>query len=392
MARDLRTTVISPLTLRSNNSMIRTEYRRDVVKVSLTSITFLFLVCCMESPKKTPSHNTATERHVVADVEKIKAKDPCQSTVECKQYGQCTTQSGKCVVKADEDCRRSQLCNGNAGFCSAVKGVCRPASKSDCRVSSECTFNGNCAFEEGQCVASSIQLCVDSALCGDIQQSSEHRICALDEAAQRCASCEALPECAKDGLCGLQLRRHVARCVTCSESDHCLNGYCNLKNGRCVNARGEPFGGTRPPARAIDARRITPLTVKALPGGPHEPVPVDPDAYYVDPNADTPPPGTAPTDPQNEVKDTSAESSKAVIHDTRDGEEHPEGTGSLPTVGLLKPTDRLKLRPSTRTQAQRFRAFRTWLKMRQMPRVQRSSPVLKVSPKGPNVQLHLVVL
>ena len=50
--QDLRTTVISPLTLRSNNSMIRTEYRRDVVKVSLTSITFLFLVCCMESPKR----------------------------------------------------------------------------------------------------------------------------------------------------------------------------------------------------------------------------------------------------------------------------------------------------------------------------------------------------
>ena len=60
-------------------------------------------------------------------------------------------------------------------------------------------------------------------------------------------------------------------------------------------------------------------------------------------------------------------------------------------AGLLKPTDRLKLRPSTRTQAQRFRAFRTWLKMRQCPE---SAVVtgLEGEPKGPNVQLHLVVL
>ena len=106
-----------------------------------------------------------------------------------------------------------------------MKGVCRPASKSDCKSPQNVLLMAIVPSKKVN-VWQEV-LCVDSALCGDTQQSSEHRICALGKPLnvvrlRHCLVCEgwtvrASTPTACSSLCHMLRERSLPKWVLQSE-------------------------------------------------------------------------------------------------------------------------------------------------------------------------------
>ncbi|MEE2756573.1 MAG: hypothetical protein VYA30_07915 [Myxococcota bacterium] len=254
--------------------------------------------------------------------------DPCATQNACEREGKCTTKAGKCVVASNTDCERSELCNGSVGFCHAIDGRCAPKTDADCKASKGCRILGQCSVSDLACVAQNDQDCIDSAACGDAQLSASNRLCMLSEPLKRCVSCEETEACLNDGLCGVQLRGSIAKCVSCDVSDVCLGGYCSLKNGRCTNDRGRPYAGqrsladVRDPRKLNDRRRTTRDEVR----GPSEPVKPRPEGHSK-PQDSLMPPGTAAVDTSMQRVHSDREHARNIppAHAHAEGQKTPDG-------------------------------------------------------------------
>jgi hypothetical protein len=133
--------------------------------------------------------------------------DDCRSIANCKEWGDCGYQNGKCVP-TDEGCAHSEvpcglsgLCHlGPAGTCIALwdsdcqmpygncpdckykgacvtsgtcyveNGRCVARDSADCRKSTECAFAGKCTLVAGNCIAATDNDCVASEVCRTARQ------------------------------------------------------------------------------------------------------------------------------------------------------------------------------------------------------------------------------
>lgn len=75
----------------------------------------------------------------------------CRASESCKEDGECTFQEGECIATSDADCRASLWC-GRAGYCTVNDNACYAASDSDCEGSDKCKRFGECKMERGSCV------------------------------------------------------------------------------------------------------------------------------------------------------------------------------------------------------------------------------------------------
>lgn len=99
--------------------------------------------------------------------------DPCSLHDDCRNYGYCASQDGKCAATQDEHCRAAEVCGFGKGqhaknassFCFAKNGVCSPTNAS-CRESDSCWEIGACAIgPTGTCAPSSDDDCRQSQSC-----------------------------------------------------------------------------------------------------------------------------------------------------------------------------------------------------------------------------------
>ena len=247
--------------------------------------------------------------------------DRCVATAECLSAGRCTTRAGKCVVGGDADCRRADSCNGSAGLCTVKNGVCVARHDADCRATRVCETLGRCNFANGQCVAHDEQACVDSAACGDGRLSPGLRSCQLNATLERCVSCEETQGCLEEGRCGLKLRTSVASCVQCDQSDLCLKGYCRLLQGRCVNQQGMPFSSPLALGDVSDPRRLSGTDKRHSHTGPTNPEPIKHEGHRP-PKESMIPPGTvnAKVGRHTHTKTDVSKQTKAVSTQTAENE------------------------------------------------------------------------
>ena len=101
--------------------------------------------------------------------------DDCQNIPNCKEWGDCGYQNGKCVP-TDEGCARSDVPCGLSGQCHlGPDGTCvvlwdddcqRPfGTCPDCKYKGACSTYGTCYAENGRCVARDSGDCKGSVQC-----------------------------------------------------------------------------------------------------------------------------------------------------------------------------------------------------------------------------------
>jgi hypothetical protein len=133
--------------------------------------------------------------------------DDCRNIANCKEWGDCGYQDGKCVptddgcghsdvpcglfgqchlgpdgvctVVSDDDCQTpfgscpscpyKGAC-ATSGTCFAENGACVARFTTDCRKSSQCAFAGKCTLDDGACIAASDADCGPSEVCRTARQ------------------------------------------------------------------------------------------------------------------------------------------------------------------------------------------------------------------------------
>jgi hypothetical protein len=131
----------------------------------------------------------------------------CQSIANCKEWGDCGYQNGKCVP-TEEGCARSEVPCGLSGQCHlgsdgtctvmtnddcqtpfgtcpdckykgacvtygtcyAENGRCVARDATDCKRSAQCTFAGTCSLVAGACIAATDGDCLSSEVCRTARQ------------------------------------------------------------------------------------------------------------------------------------------------------------------------------------------------------------------------------
>jgi hypothetical protein len=101
--------------------------------------------------------------------------DDCRSIANCKEWGDCGYQNGKCVP-TEEGCSHSDVPCGMSGQCHlGPAGACIVVSDADCQTpfgdcpscayKGACATSGNCYAENGACVARSSAECKKATQC-----------------------------------------------------------------------------------------------------------------------------------------------------------------------------------------------------------------------------------
>jgi hypothetical protein len=108
--------------------------------------------------------------------------EDCRNIANCKEWGDCGYQNGKCVP-TDEGCAQSDVPCGLSGQCHlGPNGTCVVMSDSDCQMpfgncpdckyKGACVTYGTCYAEDGRCVARDSADCKKSAQCAFAGQCS----------------------------------------------------------------------------------------------------------------------------------------------------------------------------------------------------------------------------
>jgi len=188
------------------------EYDRNRAKVS-----YDFLVTCHgRSARGTWSRSGgltclegATDPCKSGGVCTPTSADDCRSIANCKEWGDCGYQDGKCVPTED-GCAHSDVPCGllgqchlgpdgacvvlsnadcqapfgacptcpykgacaTSGSCYAENGACVARASADCKKSTQCSFAGKCALEGSTCIAATDADCALSEVCRTARQCS----------------------------------------------------------------------------------------------------------------------------------------------------------------------------------------------------------------------------
>jgi hypothetical protein len=132
----------------------------------------------------------------------------CRLQPDCEQSGECEFSDGKCVLSED-GCAHSLIDCGLNGACHlGPNGTCVVTSDADCRspygscpscsFKGSCVSQGNCYFENGQCVAKSDGDCKNSDQCAFAGMCS---LVGNSCAAASDADCAGSEVCRTSGLC-----------------------------------------------------------------------------------------------------------------------------------------------------------------------------------------------
>jgi hypothetical protein len=111
----------------------------------------------------------------------VPTEDGCaHSDVPCGLSGQCHLgPNGTCVVLTDADCQKPfgdcPTCKYKgacltSGTCYAENGVCVARDSTDCRASAQCAFAGKCTLVAGTCIAATDSDCAPSEVCRTSRQ------------------------------------------------------------------------------------------------------------------------------------------------------------------------------------------------------------------------------
>jgi hypothetical protein len=147
-----------------------------------------------------------------------KSDADCRSIANCREWGHCGYQDGRCVP-TDEGCARSDVPCGLFGQCHlGPDGACVVVSDADCQApfgdcpdcayKGACLTTGHCHAENGRCVA------LDSAECKKSTQCAFAGKCTADMAACTAASDA---DCTPSEVC-----RTARQCFA-------VNGVCTVK-------------------------------------------------------------------------------------------------------------------------------------------------------------------
>ncbi|HMI83908.1 MAG TPA: hypothetical protein VK550_07425 [Polyangiaceae bacterium] len=141
--------------------------------------------------------------------------DDCRSIANCKEWGDCAYQNGKCVPTED-GCAHSDVPCGLSGQCHlGPDGVCIVVSDADCQtpfgICPNCTYkgacltSGGCYAESGACVARSSADCKKSTQCafaGKCTLDASTCVAATDADCRPSEVCRTARQCAAiDGVC-----------------------------------------------------------------------------------------------------------------------------------------------------------------------------------------------
>jgi hypothetical protein len=130
------------------------------------------------------------------------SEDDCRNIANCKEWGDCGYQDGKCVPTED-GCAQSDVPCGISGQCHlGPSGTCEVVSDADCQapfgICPDCPYKGACATS-GTCFA-------------------ENGRCVARES----ADCKKSKQCAFAGKCSLSL----GACIAATDSDCTLSEVC----------------------------------------------------------------------------------------------------------------------------------------------------------------------
>jgi hypothetical protein len=149
----------------------------------------------------------ATDPCQAGGVCKPTSDDDCRNIANCKEWGDCGYNDGKCVptedgcAKSDVPCGLSGQCHlgpagtcvvltnsdcqapfgdcadcpykgacAISGTCYAENGQCVARENTDCKKSSQCKFAGNCSLSAGACIAATDADCTLSEVCRTARQ------------------------------------------------------------------------------------------------------------------------------------------------------------------------------------------------------------------------------
>jgi hypothetical protein len=144
------------------------------------------------------------------------SEDDCRSIANCREWGDCGYENGKCVP-TDDGCAHSDVPCGLLGQCHlGSDGVCVVVSDADCQAPfgncPDCMYKGACA-ESGHCYA-------------------ENGVCV----ARSSADCKKSQQCAFAGQCTLDGNSCIAAIdADCAASEVCRTAHqCSAIGGVCT--------------------------------------------------------------------------------------------------------------------------------------------------------------